>query len=309
LLPITAWTVSKDFNGRMWLAQVPALPGSAADAYSQWTDDGRGSLTPGGGFKSLEDGISHVMTDQMQANVPSQSQQQQQMAAAQKLQQQYGTPEGQAALKNMTPDQLMKLAQQMSSQINPGAMAPHAVSPEDQVQLRKIGGGVYQGHAQVIGDVTAVNTEAVKLQEEWDAAAAPLAAQEAAQEQKLPVCRGEAGEPSEQAVDSLRIQFANKRIALAGEYLPKFAPLVGKMRAALLPEIDFGDDAIAAWTAIQDPGLKQQMSATAHGAENGSLADVGMLETLIKNTSEKAARTVAEKKALEKQAASAKGCN
>jgi hypothetical protein len=308
LLPLTAWTVSKDFNGRMWLAQVPQLPGSAAVAYGQWTDNGQNGLTPGEGFKTVEDGINNVLRDQAQANTPSQSQIQQQVSAAQQMQQKYGTPEGQAELKNMTPDQLMKLAQQMNGQLNPGAMTPRAVSPEDQAQLQKIGNGVYSGEAQVLADTTAVNKEVAAIEAQWDAAAAPLVAQEAAQQQKLPGCAGEASIPSDQEVGKLKIEFADKRIALAGQYLPKFDPLIGKLRVAVLPQIDFGDDALAAWTRIQDPGLKQQVSASAHGAEQQGLGDVGMIEGVIKNISEKAAQTVAAKKALEKQYANATGC-
>jgi hypothetical protein len=307
LLPLTAWTVSKDFNGRMWLAQVPALPDSATAAYSQWVED-HGTLKPGEGFKSVEDGINNVIRDQAQANAPSQSQVQQQVSVAQQMQQKYGTPEGQAELKNMTPDQLMKLSQQMTAQLNPGAAAPHTVSPEDQAQLQKIGNGVFTGQAQVLADINAVNREVAAIDAQWDAAALPLAAQESAQEQKLPVCPGEAGEPSDQAVGGLRTQLADKRIALAAQYLPKFVPLVGKMRADLLPQIDFGDDALAAWTKIQDPVLKQQVSAAAHGAEQQGLSDVAMIEQLIKNASEKAAQTVAAKKEIEKQYANAKGC-
>ncbi|MGP8251674.1 MAG: hypothetical protein ACLQHF_06535 [Terracidiphilus sp.] len=303
LLPITAWTASKDFNGRMWLAQVPALPSSATVAYGQWNDDGQGVLTLGDGFKNLETGINQAVGDQMQANMPSQSQMQQQVSSAQQMQQKYGTPEGQAALKSMTPDQLMALAQQMMPQ-----NAAHVVSPDDQVQLQKIGNGVYSGHAQVLDDMKAVDTEVNSIDAQWDAAAAPLVAQEAAQERQLPVCPGEAGIPSDLEVSKLKLEYANKRIQLAGQYLPKFAPLAGKMRVAALPEIDFGDDALAAWTKIQDPGLKQQVSASAHGAEQIGFGDVGAVEQLIRNVSQKAAQTVADKNAIQKKYAGATGC-
>lgn len=308
LLPLTAWTVSKDFNGRMWLAQVPALPSSATVAYSQWTDNGQNGLTPGEGFKNVEDGINNVLRDQAQANTPSQSQIQQQESAAQQMQQKYGTPEGQAELKNMTPAQLMALAQQMSGQMNPGAMTPRTVSPEDQALLQKIGNGVYSGEEQVLADTTAINKQVAAIEAEWDAAAAPLEAQEDAQQQKLPVCAGEASIPSDQDVGKLKIEYADKRIALAGQYLPKFQPLIDKLRVVVMPQIDFGDDALAAWTKIQDPALKQQVSASAHGAEQQGLGDVDMIEGVIKNVSEKAAQTVAQKKALEKQYAGATGC-
>jgi hypothetical protein len=309
LLPITAWTVSKDFNGRMWLAQVPALPASSQTAYSQWVDDGQGNLTPGEGFKNLETGINQAIGDQLQANAPSQSQAQQQMASAQQMMQKYSTPEGQAALKNMTPDQLMAMSQQMMGSMNPGAMAPRTVSPEDQALLQKLNNGVYSGNQQVLADVLAINKEAQAIYSQWDAATAPLDAQEAAQEKGLPVCAGEASIPSDIAVRDLKLEYANKKIALAGTYLGKFTQLVDKMKVTVQPEIDFGDDAVTAWSQIQDPGLKQQVSASAHGAEQQGFGDVDQVETLIKNASQRAAQTVPNKNAIQKKYADAKGCN
>jgi hypothetical protein len=54
MVPVVAWTVSKDFNGRMWLAKVPALPSSADVAYQQWVDDGNGTLKPGEAFDTVD---------------------------------------------------------------------------------------------------------------------------------------------------------------------------------------------------------------------------------------------------------------
>ncbi|HWE83761.1 MAG TPA: hypothetical protein VG267_02375 [Terracidiphilus sp.] len=302
LLSAAAWAVSKDFNGRMWLAQVPALPSDGNSAYAQWVDDGKGTLTSGDAFNNVKNGINDVMRDQAQANLPSQSQTQQQVSAAQQMAQKYGTPEGQAELKNMTPDQLMALARQMQPQ-----NAARAVSPADQAQLQKI--GVYSGSAQVLEDVTAVMKEVNELESQWDADAAALDTQEAAEQAKLPVCRsGEAGVPSGVTTRDFELQFADKRIALAGRYLSKFAPIIGKLHADVLPEIDYGDDALAAWTQIQDPGLKQQVSASAHGAESLALSDVSTVEQLIEHLSQRAAKTAADKKVIQRRYADAKGC-
>lgn len=304
LLSAAAWAVSKDFNGRMWLAQVPALPSDGNSAYAQWVDDGNGTLTPGESFKNVKDGIDQVLRDQAQANMPSQSQTQQQASTAQQMAQKYGTPEGQAALKSMTPDQLMALAQQMQPQ-----SAARVVSPADQALLQKIGNGVYSGHAQVLDDVKAVMKEVNALESQWDADSAALDAQEAAQRAKLPLCQGGEGTaPSDQTTRDFELQFADKRIALAGRYLPKFAPIIGKLHADVLPEIDYGDDALAAWTQIQDPGLKQQVSASARGAENLALSDVSAVEQLIERLSERAAKTAADKKNIQRRYANAKGC-
>jgi hypothetical protein len=306
LLPITAWTVSKDFNGRMWLAHVPALPSSAQTAYDQWVDDGRGVLSLGEGFKSVEDGMNQATAEQMQPSAPSQSQMQQQAASAQQMMQKYSTPEGQAALKNMTPDQLMALSQQMMPQ---GAnMAPGIVSPDDAALVQKLNNGVYEGQQQVLADVLAINKQAQTIEAQWDAEVAPLVAQAQAAIQKLAVCPGEASIPSDQEVSKVKLEYADRRITIAGNYLSKFESLANKMKVTVQPEIDFGDDAIAAWSQIQSPALKQQTSAMAHGAEAQSFGAVGQVEAFIRNLSEKAAQTVADKKAIQKQYADAKGC-
>jgi hypothetical protein len=83
---------------------------------------------------------------------------------------------------------------------------------------------------------------------------------------------------------------------------------VGSMRAAVMPQIDYGDDALAAWTQISDPGLKQQVSASARGAEQQSLGQVGIVEQLVEQVSSKAAQAVADKKAIQKKYANARGC-
>jgi tRNA U34 5-methylaminomethyl-2-thiouridine-forming methyltransferase MnmC len=183
-----------------------------------------------------------------------------------------------------------------------------AVSPADQAQLQKIGNGVYSGQQQVLEDMMSIQKQVNTLEDQWTAAEKQLDTQEAGQQAHLPVCPGEASIPSSQTLSIFKLQFADKRIALAGQYLPKFAPLVGKLHAAVLPQIDFGDDALAAWTQIEDPGLKQQVSASAHGAEQQSLGAVGTVQQLIQNLSLKAAQTVADKKNIERTYADAKGC-
>ncbi|MGD0737955.1 MAG: hypothetical protein ABR957_00065 [Terracidiphilus sp.] len=307
MVPVIGWTVSKDFNGRMWLAKVPALPSSAQVAYQQWIDDGNGVLKPGEEFKAVDQGINDVVTDQAQANMASpenQAQMQQQQTAAQQLAAKYGTPEGQAQLKAMTPAQLMALAQQMQPQTN----MPRTVSPGDQQLLQKIGDGVYSGKQQVMADVLKLQVQVNAVDSQWDQALSALGPQEQAQMSKLPVCAGEAGIPSSLDMEKLELTFADQRIAIASQYLPQFAPIIGKVRAAVLPEIDFGDDALAAWTQLSDPALKQQVSPSAHGAEQQGLGDVGIIEQMVEGASSRAAQSVEDKKKIEVKYANAHGC-
>jgi len=307
MVPVAAWTVSKDFNGRMWLAQVPALPSDANAAYQQWIDDGNGTLKPGQAFTTVDQGINNVIADQAKANMASpqnQAQMQQQVSSAQQMMAQYSTPEGQAALKAMTPAQLMALAQQMQ----PQSSMPHAVSPADQALLQKIGNGVYSGQQQVMADVLNLQKQINSIESQWDQDVSALAPQEEAQMRALPVCPGEASIPSSQDQEKLELKFADQRISIASRYLAQIVPIVAKARVVVLPQIDFGDDALAAWTKISDPGLNQQVSASAQGAEQQSLSGVGIVEQMIEGVSSKAAHAVMDKKAIQKKYANAGGC-
>lgn len=307
LIPVAAWTVGTDFNGAMWLAKVPSLPSSANTAYGQWTDDGNGNLKPGEAFTTVEQGINEVLKEQAEANgaaAPSQAQMQQQETTAQQMAAKYGTPEGQAALRAMSPAQLMALAQQMQ----PQTMTPRIVTPHDQALLQKIGDGVYPEQQQVMADVEKLQKQINSIDDAWDKAAAALGPQEQAAIKQLPVCPGEAGIPSSQSMETVEVQYADQRIALATQYLPQFEPVIEQARAAVRPQIDFGDDALAAWTQIEDAGLKQQVSASAHGAEQQGLGDVGIVESMVKGASQKAAQTEADKKAIQKKYANAHGC-
>jgi hypothetical protein len=307
MAPIAAWTVSKDFNARMWLAQVPSVPSDANTAYSQWIDDGNGSLKPGEAFSAVDQGINNVVADQAQANMASQgnqSQAQSQMSMAQQMMAKYSTPEGQAALKAMTPAQLMAMAQQMMPQSN----MPHTVSPADQALLQKINNGVYSGQQQVMADVTKLQTQINSIDTQWDQDLTALVPKEQAQIGQLPPCPGEAGIPSPLAQEKVELEFADQRIQIASQYLGQISPIVGKARATVLPEIDFGDDALAAWTQISDPALKQQVSPSAQGAEQQGLGGVGIVEKMVEDASTRGAQAVVNKKAIQKKYANAKGC-
>jgi hypothetical protein len=124
----------------------------------------------------------------------------------------------------------------------------------------------------------------------------------------LPPCQGEAGVPSPLDREKVELQFADQRISIASQYLGQITPFVGRARAAVLPEIDFGDDALAAWTQISDPALKQQVSPQAQGAEQQGLGGVGTVEKMVEDVSERAAKAVQDKKAIQKKYANAKGC-
>lgn len=303
VVPVVAWTASNDSNGKKWLAQVPDVPGSANAAYEQWTEDGSGTLKPGETFNSVDKGIDDALALQNSPQMASPGNQGQ-VSSAQQLAAQYGTPQGQAALKAMSPAQLMALAQQMQPQAN----TARAVSPQDQQLLQKIANGVYPQKQQVMADVMKLQNQVNTVDAQWDKDLSALGPQEQTQMGQLPVCPGEASIPSSQDMENLELKFADQRIAIASQYLPQINPVVAKMRTAVTPEIDFGDGALAAWAQISDPGLKQQVSASAHGAEQQSLGDVSIVEKLVEGVSQRAAEAVVNKKAIQKKYANAKGC-
>lgn len=307
LAPVTAWTVSKEFNGANWLAQVPAPPSTSDGAYAQWTDDGQGGLTPGPGFKAVLDGINAQFADMAQtamANSPSVDQQKQ---TAINLAQKYNTPEGRAALAAMTPAQLVALSQQMGGG-GAGMDAPRVVSPAEQAFSQKFGNGVYSGRAQVDADAARAMTPIAGLETKWDADVAKINTQEGVQLQQLPPCPGEAGAASGQATAALKQQFAQQRATTAAGYLGQMAPLLEQLHAALMPEISFGDDAMYAAAQVQNADARSHVTATAQTAEKMSLGDVGRYAQAIEDISRKAAQPAADKQKIAKAYANAGGC-
>jgi hypothetical protein len=192
--------------------------------------------------------------------------------------------------------------------MQPQSNMGNVVSPKDQQLMQKIGYGAYPGQAQVMADVMKLQIEVNSLESQWDQDINALVPQKDAQMSALPVCPGEAGLPSGQEAEKLELQFADKRISIASKYLAQIVPLAGSVRAAVLPQIDYGDDAFAAWAQISNPGLKQQVSTSARGAEQQSLSAVGIVEQLVEGVSSKAAQAVADKKAIQRKYADAGGC-
>lgn len=300
LLPVAAWSVSREMTGRAWLQQVPALPDNAQAAYGLWTTPD-GSIGPGPAFRSVDDGMAAVMADQGRAVMAS-PQMQQQMAMAQQFQQQFGSTEGQAQLRSMTPAQLMAMAQQMQ----PAAVMSGPLSPQDQERMRRI--GVYPDTSQLMADVQMIRNEAIALEGQWQSERQAIDRQESQARAALPVCHNEAGEPSEIAVRDVERQYGDARVQLATRYLGKFQALADQMKAAVLPGIDYGDAAMVAWSQIGNAAMKQQMATIARGAYNSALGDVGIYSAFIQDPVKQAAQAVADRKQVDVTYASAKGC-
>jgi hypothetical protein len=309
LVPVLAWAGDPAPSATGFLNRVPALPANAQLAYAQWNDN-NGDLTPGTAFKQLEDAIQNAtMSTTMGATtMPSASQQASAQTNAQAFAAQYGTPEGRAKLQSMSPAQLMALSQQMQGQMGYAqpTMAPQAVSDHDGAILRQL--GTYPKTADVRTKTAAIQMESVKIQQQWDADNKAIGDQDSAERGKLPICPGEAGEPSDLAIKNVALKYADKHIALATSYLPKFQPLLTQLKQTVEPEIAYADNSWAKWSQLQNAALKSQMHPEAAGAEANGYSDAGTVLTFVEDISKKAAAAAADKARINKIYADAKGC-
>ena len=83
---------------------------------------------------------------------------------------------------------------------------------------------------------------------------------------------------------------------------------MAQYRQTVLPEVSNGDNAVAAWSKLGNPGIKSQVTPLARGAESSAVGDASNLLGLVEDVSRKAAATVADRKRLEQMYANAKGC-
>lgn len=278
------------------LGRVPAMPHDAPSAYGQWSDS-KGDLTPGALYKALENDIRTAIMAPMAR----------QQAAVNDIASKYATPAGQAELKNMTLEQKMALAQQMQqAQMGGSAMGAAVVSPNDGALLRRMQPN--PATIQLRTKMADVATRLGQIEQQWQGDDARLGTAEVAEMSKLPICKGEAGEPSEADIRRVKLAYADKHIALAATYLPKYQALENDKRGFVVQETRQADDALAAWSALSSPALKSQMQPMVVGSVANAANDVGAVLSIVEAGSKRAAGSVAQKKQYELQYANAKGC-
>ena len=144
--------------------------------------------------------------------------------------------------------------------------------------------------------------------QKWKDATRALEDQESVQMGKLPVCPGEAGEPSGRAIRDLKLSYVPKHQALAATYLPQYAPLIAQLKAAVGPEIAHGDDAVASWNQLEGANMKQMMAASASGAEGAAIQDVATVFGFIQDASRIAAEPLLRRADIERGFKDAYGC-
>jgi len=277
------------------LNRVPALPHDAPAAYAQWIDK-NGDLTQGPAYAGLE---ADIKTAEMAPMA-------QQNAAMNSIMQKYSTPQGQAELAHMTMAQKMEVARQMQAAQMGGAMTGGAVSDSDGALIRKM-----QPSDAVIRIRTKMADIAARLgaiEQQWAGEDAKLATARDAALAKLPICKGEAGEPSMLSIKGVMLDYAGKRIALAVGQLPKYQALANEKRALVAEETKSADDAWAAYQHLQSPMLRNQMHGLVAGSVANAANDVAALLGIVEAGSKRAAQAVAQKKGYEAQYKDAKGC-
>ena len=180
------------------------------------------------------------------------------------------------------------------------------VSAHDRALIEKI--SVFSDIAAVLQKIQVARTAQAALLQKWHADLSALEQRRLQARSALPACHNDAGAPSQAAIRDIEQSFLQQKIAIAARYLGQFRPLVEQMLAAVSPRIGHGDSAMAAWAQLRSPGKKAELAPVAHAAESDALHDVALVQSYIQDISKLAARPVAERNAVGRVYAQAKGC-
>jgi hypothetical protein len=185
-----------------------------------------------------------------------------------------------------------------------GSQGP--VSRHDQVLMGRI--SVFPGTAGVLQNIQAARTAQAALTQKWNADLRALEDRRLRDRGALPACHNEAGAPSQLAIREVELAYVQQKIDLAARYLAQFQPVLQQMLTAVAPRIKHGDAVIGAWEDLQNPGAQAQLAPVARSAEADALLDVGQVQDFIQGISKLAAQPVADRKAIGRVYAQAKGC-
>src|SRR5581483_9049228 len=294
LVAVPALVSGADLTARAALSLVPGTPDTAQAAFAMWRDD-NGQLKPAGQLKTFEDAMNAHMTAQSQAAMQKQMGGMNPQMSAQ-MQAAMNSPEAAAKLQqqmqNMSPAQLMAMAQQMQAPM-PQATA---VSDHDQALVRQI--NVYPGMMDVDQKVNQARMDQAALDEQWNKQRQAFDEKARDEQNKLPACPGEAGGPAADKVRDVQLKYADQRLAAVNGYLAKSKAIEQRMRAAVAPRVAYGDQAIAAWGQLQGQGIKQMTQSQADAALSMGIADASNVAGIVENASRMAANEVLARKAI-----------
>jgi hypothetical protein len=185
-----------------------------------------------------------------------------------------------------------------------GTQSP--VSRHDQVLMGRI--SVFSGTAGVLQNIQAARTAQAALTQKWNADLHALEQRRLQERSALPACHHDAGAPSQLAIREVELAYVQQKTALAAHYLEQFQPVLQQMLTAVSPRIRHGDALMEAWEGLQNPGAQAQLAPVARAAEADALLDVGQMQDFVQGISNLAARPVADRKAIGRVYAQAKGC-
>ena len=180
------------------------------------------------------------------------------------------------------------------------------VSRHDQILMGRI--AVFPGTTAVQQSIQAARATQAALTQKWNTELHALEESRLRDRSALPACHHEAGAPAQLAIREVELAYVQRRMALAAGYLEQFQPVVQQMLAAVAPRITHGDSVMAAWEELQNPGAQAQLAPIARSAETDALHDVEQVQSFIQAISKQAARPVADRKAIGRVYAQAKGC-
>jgi len=180
------------------------------------------------------------------------------------------------------------------------------VSRHDQVLTGRI--AAFSGTATVLQNIQAARTAQAALTQKWNADLQSLEQRRLRERSALPACHNEASAPSQLAIRDVELAYVEQKTALAAQYLQHFQPVLQQLLAAVSPRIRHGDTVMQAWEELQSPGAQAQLAPLARGSEADALLDVGLVQDLVQAASKLAARPVADRKAIGRVYAHAKGC-
>jgi hypothetical protein len=180
------------------------------------------------------------------------------------------------------------------------------VSGHDQVLMGRI--SVFPGTGGVLQNIQAARTAQTALTQKWNADLHALEQHRLQERSALPACHHDADAPSQLAIREVELAYVQQKITLAAHYLQQFQPVLQQMLTAVSPRIKHGDAVMQAWEELQSPGSQAQLAPVARAAEADALLDVGQVQDLVQGISKLAARPVADRKAIGRVYAQAKGC-
>jgi hypothetical protein len=185
-----------------------------------------------------------------------------------------------------------------------GSQGP--VSRHDQVLMGRI--SVFPGTAVVLQNIRAARTAEAALTQKWNADLHAVEQRRLADRGALPACHNDASAPSQLAIREVELAYVQQKAALAAQYLQQFQPVLQQLLTAVSPRIRHGDAVMSAWEELQSPGAQAQLEPVARASEAEALQDVSLVQDFVQGVSKLAARPIADRNAIRRVYAQAKGC-